>query len=82
MSPQCRTALLATFEAALERAVAPANVGSTVHNLNELSANTLGGNTTDLTIVGVWPWDDPTYRAGFKDKFIRGCPKEDWNALL
>lgn len=53
MSPQCRTALLATFEAALERAVAPANVGATVQNLNELSVNTLGGNTTDLTIVRV-----------------------------
>lgn len=82
MSPQCRTALLATFEAALERAVAPSNVGDTVQNLNELSANTLGGNTTDLTIVGVQPWDDPLYRAEFKNKFIRGCPKEDWNALV
>lgn len=82
MTPQCRTALLASFEAVMERAVAPVNVGSTLNNLNELSVNDLGGNARDLTVVDLQPWSSASYRDGLKNKFKRGCPKEDWDNFV
>ena len=68
MTPACKTALLATFEAVLERATAPANVGSSVQSLNELSVNDLGGVEHDMTTISVAPWDTALYRSTLKNK--------------
>lgn len=81
MTPACRTALLATFEAVLERAVSPANVGSSVQNLNELISADFGGTQRDMSLIALDDWAQGSYRAEFKDKFLRGCPKEDWDLL-
>lgn len=85
MTPGCKTALLATFEGALERAVAPFNVGTSLTSYSQLISSDFVGSTSPNGVMAgpeLCAWSEASYRNGIKDKLIRGCPKEDWDRFV
>ena len=85
MTPKCKTALLASFEGALERAVAPFNVGTSLTSYDQLiSSDFVGTQSPEGVMAGpeLCSWAEASYRNGIKDKLVRGCPKEDWDRFV
>lgn len=83
MTPQCKTALLASFEAVLERAVVPANVGDSVLSVQTLPTADFNTSTSgNFTIASLGQWQSGQYRSRIKDKLVRGCPQEDWKLFV
>ena len=85
MTPKCKTALLASFEGVLERAVAPFNVGTSLTSYDQLiSSDFVPTQSTQGVMAGpqLRSWAESSYRNGIKDKLVRGCPKEDWDRFV
>ena len=83
MTPSCKNALLASFEAVMERSVAPANVGSSVSSEAVLLCADIrpyGLSCMSLTDLGTWT--DMSARNELKDILVRGCPKEEWDNFV
>lgn len=83
MTPSCKKALLASFEAVMERSVAPANVGSSVSAENVLlCADIRPVNLSCMSLTDLRTWSDMSARNELKDILVRGCPKEEWDNFV
>ena len=81
MTGACKAAFLATIEAAIERAVAPATYGNYPATGTDLKTVQL--DTTDVnTLVHLRAWTYAARRAGLGAKLVRGCPQEEWERLV
>ena len=83
MTPSCKKALLASFEAVMERAVAPANVGNSVSaEAILLSADIRPHGLSCMSLIDLGAWSDMSARNELKDILVRGCPKEEWDNFV
>jgi len=89
MTGACKRAVLATIEAAIERAVVPANCGTypaSGADLTDVTIDDLSGQpasaATINSLIDIGAWAVAEYRAGFGARFVRGCPKQDWDNLV
>lgn len=78
----CKRALLATFEAVIERAVVIANGGDSMSGVNDLSAANYATSDAPYCAVNLQAWGLAAKRAALGAKFARGCPQEEWDRLV
>ena len=81
MTGACKRAFLATIEAVIERAVAPATCGNVPASGADMRAATLDSSGTGA-LIPLGDWSAPAGRAALGGKFARGCPKEEWERLV
>ena len=84
MTGACKCAFLATIEAVLERAVAPATCGTYPDGSTDLKTVYIGtGGVSALISLGTGSsWASAANRAALGAKLVRGCPEEEWDRLL
>lgn len=81
MTGACKKAFLATIEAVIERALAPANCGTfpaadTNFKNIDLDANGM------VSLIAFTRWNTAADRSGLGARLVRGCPLGDWRALV
>lgn len=79
MTAACRRAVMATIEAAIERSIVPAPAGNTPPANYNFKTNQLGSSGA---LVAIGKWQTVADRDGMAARFVRGCPFEDWDALI
>ena len=80
MTCACKRAFLATIEAILERATAPANCGNYPPSGVDFKTVLIDETYVD-SLIELDPWDSSSYRAGLGAKFSRGMPKDEWENI-
>lgn len=78
----CKRALLATFEAVIERAVAIANAENSMSAVSSLASADYSPSAAPFSAVDLGEWGLAAKRAGLGAKLVRGCPQEEWNRLV
>lgn len=81
MTGACKKAFLATIEAVIERALAPANCGTAPGANTDFTAEALDANGTQ-SLISLTQWNSVASRSGLGSRLKRGCPLEDWSALV
>ena len=81
MTGACKKAFLATIEAVIERSLAPANCGTTPESSTDFKVIDLDANGMGA-LVNFRRWKTVADRAGLGARLKRGCPLEDWSALV
>ena len=83
MTGACKRALLATFEAVIERAVAIANFADTMSGVSDIAgANYATSTTPPFCAIDLGAWASASARARLGGKLGRGCPEEEWSRLV
>ena len=81
MTGACKRALIATIEAVIERAIAPACAGTSPALNYDFKATALNVAGID-TLISLGKWNAIVDRTGIGARFVRGCPREDWELLV